>query len=251
MTPGTIRRASVSPCPGTTTFGCDVTSTNDQLGASGAVGSVDEADPGVVLDRLGAGTGSALYTHDTAGSFWGEGDAQASTTCRRAPRDRSRRRGRLRYRRLTTVATSRRPPRGRRRSRWRKPVLIGAAALVCIVAVAGGVVAKMNKTVTISVDGVSQEVSTLSGSVDGALDAAGVTVAEHDTLAPAADAEITDGSQIVVRARPAADADRRRADPAGLDDRHHGGGGAGRAGPGSVGVQAVGQPVPRRSRSTG
>ena len=81
---------------------------------------------------------------------------------------------------------------------WRKPVLIGAAALVCVLAIAGGTVAALNKTVTISVDGVAQEVSTLSGSVDGALDAAGLTVAEHDTLAPAADAEITDGSQIVV-----------------------------------------------------
>ncbi len=59
---------------------------------------------------------------------------------------------------------------------WRKPVLIGAAALVCVLAAAGGTVAAMNKTVTISVDGVSQQVSTLSGSVDGALDAAGLTV---------------------------------------------------------------------------
>ena len=71
----------------------------------------------------------------------------------------------------------------------------------------------MNKTVTISVDGVSQQVSTLSGSVDGALDAAGLTVAEHDTLAPAADSEITDGSQIVLRARPAADPDRSTGRP--------------------------------------
>ena len=174
-------------------------STNDQLGTSGAVGSVDEADPGVVLDRLEAGTGSALYTHDAAGSFWGERDSQGVDDSVGSHRD-------IEAEveggsdtdgddgRDTPPAVSRPTASG-----WRKPVLIGAAALVCVVAIAGGVVAKMNKTITISVDGVSQEVSTLSGSVDGALDAAGVTVAEHDTLAPAADAEINDGSQIIVQ----------------------------------------------------
>ncbi len=83
--------------------------------------------------------------------------------------------------------------------RWRKPVLVGAAALVCALAIGGGTVAVMHKTVSISVDGVSQDVSTLAGSVNGALDAAGLAIAEHDTLAPAADAEISDGSDIVVR----------------------------------------------------
>ncbi|HEY4991133.1 MAG TPA: ubiquitin-like domain-containing protein, partial [Nakamurella sp.] len=82
--------------------------------------------------------------------------------------------------------------------RWRRPVLIGAAAAVCLLAVAGGTVAAMNKTVTISVDGVSQQVSTFAGGVDGALATAGLSVGEHDTLAPAADAEIKDGSQIVL-----------------------------------------------------
>ena len=77
-------------------------------------------------------------------------------------------------------------------------MLIGAVALVCVLALAGGVVAKLNKTVTISVDGVSQQVSTLAGAVEGALEAADLTVAEHDTLAPAADSEITDGSLIVL-----------------------------------------------------
>jgi uncharacterized protein YabE (DUF348 family) len=170
-----------------------VASSNDQLGTSGAVGSVDEADPGVVLDRLGAGTGSALYTHDTAGSFWDEDTQQAADAAgahREIEADDGG--GSDDGADIPPAAT---PPAS---SRWRKPALIGIAALVCVIAVAGGVVAKMNKIVSISVDGVSQEVSTLSGSVSGALDAAGVTVAEHDTLAPAADAEITDGSQIVV-----------------------------------------------------
>ena len=110
--------------------------------------------------------------------------------------------------------------------RWRKPVLIGAAALVCVLVVAGGIYAAMNKTVTISVDGVSQEVSTLAGSVDGALDAAGLTVAEHDTLAPAADAAITDGSQIVLERGRLLTLTVDGADPTGLDHRHHRRGGA-------------------------
>ncbi len=166
-----------------------MTSTNDQHGAH-AAGNSDEADPSVVRSRLEAGTGSALYTHDTAGSFWGPDDAlgvddaDLSSSELEAGADDG-----------ADVPPAAPRPASRR---WRKPVLIGAAALVCVLAVAGGIVATMNKTVTISVDGVTQEVSTLAGSVDGALDAAGLTVAEHDTLAPAADAEITDGSQIVV-----------------------------------------------------
>ncbi len=83
--------------------------------------------------------------------------------------------------------------------RWRKPVLVGTAALVCVLTIGGGTFAAMSKTVTISIDGVPQNVSTLAGSVDGALDDAGVRIAEHDTLAPSPDAEITDGSQIVVQ----------------------------------------------------
>ena len=43
-----------------------------------------------------------------------------------------------------------------------------------------------------------QEVSTLAGSVEGALDSAGITISEHDIVAPAVDTEISDGSQIVV-----------------------------------------------------
>jgi resuscitation-promoting factor RpfB len=183
-----------------------VTSTNDQRG--GSANGIDEADPDVVLGRLGAGAGSALFTHDAAGSFRGE-DAQASAagmstalvddadgvdsaddvdgTDDLASSDDA-----------GTIDDGGPPVDTPSSNRWRKPVLVGAAALVCLLAIAGGVVASMNKTVTISVDGVPQQVSTLSGSVNGALDAAGLTVAEHDTLAPSGDAEITEGSQIIV-----------------------------------------------------
>jgi len=80
----------------------------------------------------------------------------------------------------------------------RKPVLVGIAALVVALVAGGGVVAAAHKTVSITVDGQVQEVGTLAGSVDGALDSADLTISEHDTVAPSVDTAISDGSQIVV-----------------------------------------------------
>jgi len=80
----------------------------------------------------------------------------------------------------------------------RKPVLVGVAALVIALVAGGGIVAAAHKNVTLTVDGQQQEVGTLAGSVEGALDSAGLTINEHDTVAPAADTAISDGSQIVV-----------------------------------------------------
>jgi len=80
----------------------------------------------------------------------------------------------------------------------RKPVLLGVAALVVALALGGGAYAATGKTVTITVDGQQQAVSTHAGSVQGALDSAGLSVSEHDVLAPAADTAISDGSQIAV-----------------------------------------------------
>ena len=69
----------------------------------------------------------------------------------------------------------------------RKPVLVGVAAAVVVALVAGGGVAMAaHKDVTVTVDGQVQEVGTFAGSVEGALDSAGVTIGEHDTVAPAA-----------------------------------------------------------------
>ncbi|HEY5882921.1 MAG TPA: ubiquitin-like domain-containing protein [Nakamurella sp.] len=80
----------------------------------------------------------------------------------------------------------------------RKPVLVGAAALVVALVAGGGVALAAHKDVAVTVDGQVQQVGTFSGSVEGALDAAGVTIGEHDTVAPALDTAISDGSQIVV-----------------------------------------------------
>ena len=80
----------------------------------------------------------------------------------------------------------------------RKPVLLGVAALVVGLAITGGTVAAAHKTVSVTIDGQVQEVGTLAGSVEGALESADVTIGEHDTVAPAIDTAISDGSQIVV-----------------------------------------------------
>jgi uncharacterized protein YabE (DUF348 family) len=80
----------------------------------------------------------------------------------------------------------------------RKPVLVGAAALVVALVAGGGIALAAHKDVTLTVDGQAQDVGTFSGSVEGALDSAGIVVGEHDTVAPALDTAISDGSQIVV-----------------------------------------------------
>jgi uncharacterized protein YabE (DUF348 family) len=80
----------------------------------------------------------------------------------------------------------------------RRPVLLGVAALVVALALGGGAYVATGKTVTITVDGQQQEVSTHAGSVEGALESAGLSVSEHDVLAPAADTAISDGSQIAL-----------------------------------------------------
>jgi uncharacterized protein YabE (DUF348 family) len=88
------------------------------------------------------------------------------------------------------------PPRSRRS--YRKPILIGLAAALALITVGAGTVAALTKTVTITVDGEQRQITTLAGTVEGALSAAGITVAAHDTLAPAGSASIADGSKIAL-----------------------------------------------------
>ena len=91
------------------------------------------------------------------------------------------------------------PTRTKRPHRARKPILIAVAVVVALFAAAGGTLAAFTKTVTVSVDGASKQVTTLASDVEGALSAAGVAVGPHDTLAPAGATSIGDGSQIVVQ----------------------------------------------------
>jgi uncharacterized protein YabE (DUF348 family) len=86
--------------------------------------------------------------------------------------------------------------------RRRKLLLIGMAAAIGVVAIGGATAASMAKHVTITVDGQDQQITTLAGSVAGALSTAGLSAGEHDVLAPAADTGISDGSRIALeRAR--------------------------------------------------
>ena len=171
-----------------------MTSTDDRLGTHGADSAYDPQDlaphdlaqdsetrAGDVLDRWNSGDG-ALLTHDAAGRHEAP---DATTEPATAP---------------ATVPPV--PPApgvsGSTGNRWRKPLIIGAAALIAALAIGWAVIAGLTKTVTVSVDGATQEVSTMSGTVQGALDAAGIVVNEHDTVAPSADSALSDGAQIVL-----------------------------------------------------
>jgi uncharacterized protein YabE (DUF348 family) len=84
------------------------------------------------------------------------------------------------------------------RATMRRPLLVVAAAALCALTVGGGTVAAMDKTVSVVVDGSPRQITTLSGSVSGALAAAGVSPGAHDAVAPDVHAAISDGSTIVV-----------------------------------------------------
>ncbi|HEY5148719.1 MAG TPA: ubiquitin-like domain-containing protein [Mycobacterium sp.] len=162
-----------------------MTSTSNQVGAHHSGDSAAEVNPGDVLDGLRANEGIDLLTHDLLTHDSGGASADDAPVSHAGDPD--------------LEVTDPGPAHAATAPSWRKPALIGAAALVCLLAVAGGMYAVMHKTVTITVDGTAQEVSTLSGSVAGALDAAGLTVSEHDSLAPGADDPISDGSQIALQ----------------------------------------------------
>jgi resuscitation-promoting factor RpfB len=59
--------------------------------------------------------------------------------------------------------------------------------------------AEARKTVTLDVDGTTKTITTYAGSVEGMLESQGVRLGERDVVAPVADAELSDGDQVVVR----------------------------------------------------
>ena len=81
---------------------------------------------------------------------------------------------RQRWRQLpATEPTPAPPPRAADR---RKLLLVAMAAALGVVAVGGATAAAMAKHVTITVDGQDRQITTLAGSVSGALDSAGLTI---------------------------------------------------------------------------
>jgi resuscitation-promoting factor RpfB len=86
------------------------------------------------------------------------------------------------------------------RSSVRHPVKIAIYGVVLAGLVGGaGAWASLDKSVTISVDGQVRGLHTYAGTVAGVLEGAGISVGEHDILAPGADAPVRDGSEIVLR----------------------------------------------------
>ena len=83
----------------------------------------------------------------------------------------------------------------------RKRGLLAVLVAVVALAVAGTTVAyaSMTKSVTLSVDGESQQVTALGGTVGDLLDAEGIEIRDHDQVAPGLDDEITEGTKISVR----------------------------------------------------
>ncbi|HZC52592.1 MAG TPA: ubiquitin-like domain-containing protein [Mycobacterium sp.] len=59
--------------------------------------------------------------------------------------------------------------------------------------------AKVDKTVTLRVDGEAQKIHTVASSVRGVLTAAHFPISEHDVVAPGVDAKVHNGSVIVLR----------------------------------------------------
>jgi resuscitation-promoting factor RpfB len=85
-----------------------------------------------------------------------------------------------------------------------KSALIGLVAAVVLAVGATGVgYAAMSKTVTLSLDGRSQDVSVLGGTVGDVLESEGIEVGDRDVVVPGIDSSISDGSAITVKfARP-------------------------------------------------
>ncbi|MFC7492685.1 MULTISPECIES: ubiquitin-like domain-containing protein [unclassified Nocardioides] len=86
-----------------------------------------------------------------------------------------------------------------RRLATSRPVMIATAA-VAVLAVAGSTwgYSALSKSVTLTLDGKSEEVSAFGGTVGDVLAAQGVEVSDRDEVAPALDEEITDGTRISV-----------------------------------------------------
>jgi uncharacterized protein YabE (DUF348 family) len=90
-----------------------------------------------------------------------------------------------------------------RASRSRPLILVLATVVVLAVAGTTWGYSALSKTVTLSLDGKSQEVTAFGGTVGDVLDAEGVEVSGRDVVAPSLDETVDDGTKISVQfARP-------------------------------------------------
>jgi len=83
----------------------------------------------------------------------------------------------------------------------RKSIIAAVGATAAVAVAAGGTAgyATKSKNVTVSVDGQVQKVHTFGSTVQDALNAKGITVGEHDVVAPSPDSKLTDGQEIAVQ----------------------------------------------------
>jgi uncharacterized protein YabE (DUF348 family) len=84
-------------------------------------------------------------------------------------------------------------------SKSKKILAVVAGALVLAVSATGVGYASMSKTVTLSVDGKTEQVHTFGHQVSDVLAAKHISLGEHDAVAPSKASSITDGSTIAVR----------------------------------------------------
>ena len=77
--------------------------------------------------------------------------------------------------------------------------VVGATAAVVVVAGASVGYAVKSKHVTVSVDGHQQKVHTFGSTVGDALQAQGITIGDHDVVAPAIDSELDENQEISVQ----------------------------------------------------
>lgn len=93
------------------------------------------------------------------------------------------------------------PPalRARRRNRRRGAAIVAGVAALAVVGAGAAVASDAHKSVTLDIDGDVKTVSTWSGSVAGVLAEQGLTVAEHDIVAPMPEAALNEGTQVTVR----------------------------------------------------
>ena len=82
-----------------------------------------------------------------------------------------------------------------------RKIIPAVAAGVTVLAVAGATFgfAVADKDVELSVDGSATEVSTMAGTVGQVLDSRGITVGQHDVVAPGLQTQLVDGTRIAVQ----------------------------------------------------
>ncbi|MFL1379435.1 ubiquitin-like domain-containing protein [Nocardiopsis protaetiae] len=95
--------------------------------------------------------------------------------------------------------TAPRRSRGRRRARPRVPPPLLAAGALLLALTAGGTALAAHRAVVVDVNGTEHTVHTFGGTVADALDAAGVTPADGDLVAPAPDSPVASGEHVLVR----------------------------------------------------